>query len=102
MSSSHKDLAAYRKELDEIDEELMGLMARRFEVCRAVGAFKAKHGIPMMQPERVAQVKERAGEWGMSAGLNRQFGIDLYDLIVKEACRLEEEIMNHDQAEGLK
>jgi chorismate mutase-like protein len=87
------DLSSYRAQLDEIDEQLMQLLAKRFAICREVAEYKAKAGIPMMQPERVAQVKERAAERAAHGGLNPKFGSDLYSVIIGEACRLEDEII---------
>jgi chorismate mutase-like protein len=87
------ELLAFRKQLDEIDDQLMSLLTRRFSVCRQVGAYKAQAGIPMMQPDRVASVKDRAALRAESAGLRHQFGHDLYDLIITEACRLQDEII---------
>jgi len=92
------DLSSYRKQLDEIDEQLMQLLSRRFAICREVGAFKARTGTPMMQPDRVAEVKARASLRAAGAGLDPRFGSDLYELIIKEACRLEEEIIGGAQA----
>ena len=86
-------LAIFRKELDELDEQLMDLLARRFEICRQVASHKAEMDIPMMQPGRVAQVKERAGERAEAAGLHREFGLELYNVIIAEACSIEDEII---------
>jgi chorismate mutase len=35
------------------------LLGERFEVCRQVAYHKREHDIPMMQPERVVEVRER-------------------------------------------
>ena len=55
-----EELLTFRKELDELDEQLMSILARRFAVCRQVAEYKAATSIPMMQPARVAEVKRRA------------------------------------------
>jgi 4-amino-4-deoxychorismate mutase len=86
-------LSIFRKELDELDAQLMEILARRFEVCRRVALYKAEMNIPMMQPERVAQVKQRAGDRAVAAGLDEQFGIALYSLIIDQACKLEDQII---------
>jgi 4-amino-4-deoxychorismate mutase len=91
-------LSIFRKELDELDERLMDILARRFAICREVARYKAAMNIPMMQPGRVAEVKRRAGERALSAGLSQQFGIELYDLIVEEACSMENGIIDSARA----
>jgi chorismate mutase len=92
-------LSTFRKELDEIDEQLMETLARRFAVCRKVAKYKARMDIPMMQPTRVAEVKQRAGQRTLSAGLKEEFGRELYDLIISEACVLEDEIIQSIQGQ---
>jgi chorismate mutase len=87
-------LSIFRKELDEIDRQLMDALARRFAVCRRVALYKARMNIPIMQPGRVAEVKQRAAERALSAGLHEEFGRELYDLIIAEACGLENEIID--------
>ena len=49
----------FRRELNSVDEQIIVLLGRRYEICRAVGHYKREHDIPMMQPGRVAEVKER-------------------------------------------
>jgi chorismate mutase-like protein len=87
-------LLILRKELDELDERLMDVLARRFAVCREVARYKAAMDIPMMQPARVTEVKRRAGERALSAGLDEQFGLKLYELIIAEACSLEDRVID--------
>jgi chorismate mutase len=88
-----EQLLHFRKELDELDRRLMETLAARFAVCRQVAEYKAEHQIPMMQPARVIEVKTRAAERALAAGLTERFGLDLYELIISEACRLEDDII---------
>ncbi|MFL6415106.1 MAG: chorismate mutase [Bryobacteraceae bacterium] len=76
-----------------MDERLMALLAERFEICRRVAVFKAQTGTPIMQPGRVAQVKDAARARAAAFGLSQQFAQELYDAIISEACRLEDRII---------
>ena len=49
----------------------------------------------MMQPDRVEVVKEKAASAAVAAGLNRAFVLQLYSLIIDEACRIEDDLMHH-------
>jgi chorismate mutase len=86
-------LEEFRRQLDELDGQLLDLLARRFDVCRQVAALKAEEQIPMMQPARVAEVKRRAVERGRSRGLAEAFVTALYDLVIAEACRIEDVLL---------
>lgn len=88
-----QELLKFRKELDEIDQRLIDTLADRFAVCRQVAEYKAEHDIPMMQPGRVLEVKNKAVQRALPAGLTERFARDLYDLIIAEACRMEDEII---------
>jgi chorismate mutase-like protein len=86
-------LAELRSILDQLDARLLEVLAKRFEVCRDVATYKAEAHIPMMQPARAAEVKRRAIENGQARGLDGTFMAALYDLVIAEACRIEDEIL---------
>lgn len=88
-----EELLKFRKELDELDRKLIDTLAQRFAICRQVAEYKAEHQIPMMQPGRVLEVKTRAAKQAVPAGLTERFALELYDLIIWEACRMEDEII---------
>ncbi len=52
-------LEPFRRRLDFLDGEIARLLGERFEVCREVAHHKREYDIPMMQPERVIEVRER-------------------------------------------
>lgn len=91
----------FRCELDQLDQELVALLGRRFEICRRVAHFKQQHGIPMMQPGRVAEVKERSAGLAARHGMNPAFMRTLYAHIIDEACRLEDEIIDAPASHGV-
>lgn len=89
-------LSIFRSELDKLDEHLMATLEKRFAICRQIAYYKAQANIPMMQPARVAHVKELAASRALAAGLSEDFGRKLYDLIISEACDIEHRIMAED------
>ena len=56
------DLKSLRLQLDGIDRQLVGLLVRRQELSRDIGAYKAAHGLPVRDPEREAQVLRSRGD----------------------------------------
>ena len=86
-------LERFRERLDPIDEEIARLLGERFEICREVARFKSERGIPMMQPERVAEVRERYLVRGAEAELPADFTAELFDLLIAATCKLEDELM---------
>ena len=49
-------------QLDDVDRQLVGLLVRRQELSRDIGAYKAAHGLPVRDPEREAQVLRSRGD----------------------------------------
>jgi monofunctional chorismate mutase len=53
------DLQDLRRELDEIDRELLRLFCRRMAVVEEIGAYKMREGLHVADPEREKQILER-------------------------------------------
>jgi chorismate mutase len=86
-------LEPFRKRLDELDEEITRLLGARFEVCREVALHKRAHDIPMMQPDRVAEVRARYLSRGADAQLPADFTLALFELVIDATCRMEDELI---------
>lgn len=88
-----EELSAYRESIDSIDEKLVELLGLRYAICRDVARLKKQRNIPMMQTGRVAQVKERCAALAERHDVDPQFVRELYTLIINEACRIEDHII---------
>jgi chorismate mutase len=86
-------LEPYRRRLDELDDEIARLLGERFEVCRDIARHKLAEGIPMMQPQRVAEVRARYLARGEEAGLPADFSAELFELLIAATCREEDKLM---------
>ncbi|HEY7961055.1 MAG TPA: chorismate mutase [Solirubrobacteraceae bacterium] len=86
-------LEPFRRRLDDLDEEIVRLLGERFAVCREIARHKRAHGIPMMQPDRVAQVRARYLDRGAARELPADFTSGLFDLLIGATCRMEDELM---------
>ena len=62
-------LRSLRECIEQIDRELIGLIARRVRLAREVGAAKRELGMPTLDPAREATVVRRAGELAREAGV---------------------------------
>jgi chorismate mutase len=83
-----------RADLDATDVELIEVVARRFALCRSIAETKRREQIPMMQPQRIEHVKRRCVQMGVERGLSAEFVVALYDVIIAEACRVEDDVMS--------
>lgn len=92
------DLAGLRGKIDEIDDEIVDLLGRRFALLRDVAAHKRPRGIPVVIPARIDEVVERCVARGARHGLDGQMLRDLYHRIIGEACQVETRLMTGPDA----
>ncbi|MET3464720.1 MULTISPECIES: chorismate mutase family protein [unclassified Variovorax] len=86
-------LQSLRAELDGLDRSLLETLRQRLDCCCRIGLHKRDHAIPMMQPQRIGVVQERAAAFAAEHGMNPEFLRTLYELVITETCRLEDEII---------
>lgn len=89
-------LRALRGELDAIDRRLLEAVKERIDVCVRVAHVKRDFDIPMMQPGRVGVVQDRAREFARNNDLSEDFLASVYSLLIAEACRVEDVIIDAD------
>jgi chorismate mutase-like protein len=87
-------LEPLRKRLDKLDDEITKLLGERFDVCRDVAMFKREHGIAMMQPDRVAQVRARYLKRAAELEIPADFMASLFELLIAASCKLEDELID--------
>ena len=80
-------LREYRARIDELDEQLICLLAERFEITKTVGELKAKTGLPAADPQREKEQIARLHEIARNEGMDPVFGEKVFRLIVDEVIR---------------
>lgn len=106
MSSSESETSAvgglepFRRRLDRLDGEIAERLGERFQVCREIALYKREHDIPMMQPERVAQVRARYLARGHEVQLPSDFTASLFELLIAATCRMEDELIAAEDPVG--
>ena len=73
------DLQDFRRELDEIDGQLLRLFCRRMEITTQIGEYKKENNLPVYDPARERQVLLRIAEESPE-GLG-DYAVTLYSLI---------------------
>lgn len=78
-------LEKFRSEIDQIDEELVCLLARRMEVSRRIGDYKRENDLSVVQIGRHNHVIHERTKSGVDKGLNPKFVERLFRLIHEES-----------------
>ena len=83
----NETLARYRDSIDNIDAALVFLLAERFKVTQAVGAYKAAEGLPPADPGREEQQIARLRRLAADAKLDPEFSEKFLRFIIDEVIR---------------
>ena len=80
-------LAGYRASIDHIDAALIHILAERFRITQAVGAYKASNTLPASDPAREARQIERMRRLAAEAQLDPEFSEKFLRFIIDEVIR---------------
>ncbi len=84
----HEDrLQRYRESIDNIDAALVFMLAERFKVTQAVGAYKAEVGLPAADAGREERQIARLRKLAMDAKLDPEFSEKFLRFIIDEVIR---------------
>jgi len=89
-----EDITALRKQIDEIDNDLMQLLSKRMRVCREIGQYKKEHNMTVLQTSRYNEILDKRGAQGALCGMDAKFVKDVYESIHQESVRQQIEIIN--------
>ena len=87
-------LRMLRNQIDELDNNLMELLARRFRVCREIGAFKKEHNMTVLQAGRYDEILQKRGAQASLCGMDAEFAAHVFELIHEESVRQQLKIVN--------
>lgn len=86
-----KDL---RSQIDEIDNQLIDLLAKRMKICRNIGEYKKENGITIVQTKRYSEILDKRGAQGSLLGVDTQCIKSIFEHIHEESVRQQMEIIN--------
>lgn len=89
LTKFEKEFTALRKKIDAADRALLSTMAKRFEIVKKIGFVKQKMGAPIYQKSRWQALARDRVRHARKLGINKDFAHALYQLIHKEALRIQ-------------
>ncbi len=85
------NLEEWRKEIDSIDEEIVGLINRRAEIALEIGAVKAAAGLPMVDAAREDEILRNAARRNKGV-LKREAIVRIFRAVIRESRNLQAEM----------
>ncbi|PTL33048.1 3-deoxy-7-phosphoheptulonate synthase [Prevotella sp. oral taxon 376] len=92
--STTEGITLLRKQIDELDNDLMELLAKRMRVCREIGQYKKEHNMTVFQANRYNEILEKRGAQGSLMGMDAKFIAKVFEGVHEESVRQQMEIIN--------
>jgi chorismate mutase/prephenate dehydrogenase len=83
-SNVDSELASFRSQIDEIDDQIVDLLSRRGAIVRKVGEVKKRAGLPVAAPGREKQVLDRVAARAQRGPLPAELVQRIYKQIITE------------------
>jgi chorismate mutase len=84
-------LSGLRESVDEVDSQLLDLLAARMRIVREMGQLKAEEHVSTLQPNRWQEIIHDRVKKGIGLNLSEDFILQLMQSIHEEAIRQQEE-----------
>lgn len=92
------ELSRLRARLDNLDRELLEVLASRMSVVEQLGEYKRDNNVAVLQLDRWNQVHNSRADWGKALNLYPETVEELFKLIHMESIRKQTEVMNQQPA----
>ncbi len=83
-----------RHQIDEIDNQLIEILAKRMRICREIGQYKKEHNMTVLQAQRYDEILNKRGVQCSMCGMSSDFAVHIFKNIHEESVRQQIEIMN--------
>ena len=90
-----RDLASLRGEIDDIDSELLQLLARRMEVSAQIGEYKKNHNVTVVQMDRWKKILDDHIATGQDLGLSSQLINKVFEAIHQASIERQTRVMEN-------
>lgn len=56
-----ENISILRRQIDEVDEQLLSLLAKRMHISQEIGTYKKEHNMPILQNKRYDEILDKRG-----------------------------------------
>ena len=88
-----ENISVLRKEIDELDTQLLQLLAKRMGISREIGTYKKEHNMPILQSNRYDEILKSRRERGEQMDLDGEFVNKIMTSIHEESVRVQMQLM---------
>lgn len=88
------NLEECRKEIDQIDTQLLQLYLRRMQTVIEVARYKKEHGLPVLHPKREQEIIDR--QTAQSPEALRPYVRELYQTLMATSRAYQEQLLGEE------
>lgn len=92
---STEDLSELRNQIDELDNQLLELLAKRMRISCEIGTFKKEHDMTIVQTDRYDEILTKRISQAETMGMNPEFMRVVLEAIHEESVRMQIDILNN-------
>ena len=91
---STEDLSDLRRQIDELDDQLLELLAKRMRISCEIGTFKKEHNMIIVQTDRYDEILNKRIKQAEEMNMNPEFMRVVLEAIHEESVRQQVDILN--------
>lgn len=88
-----ENLTELRHQIDELDNQLLDVLAMRMRVSQEIGQYKKEHNMPILQTVRYDEILVKRIAVAESMGMDAEFMKKVLELIHEESIRQQVEVL---------
>ena len=92
-----ENLTELRQQIDELDEELLAVLAKRMRVSREIGQYKLEHNMPVLQTGRYDEILGKRTSNAVKMGMGADFMKTVLESIHEESIRQQIVVINQQE-----
>ncbi len=92
-----ENLTELRKQIDQLDEQLLEILAKRMRVSHEIGIYKKEHGISILQTPRYDEIINKRVTMAEQMGMAGEFMKTILEAIHEESVRVQMDVMNQPE-----
>ena len=77
--SSTESIEALRSQIDECDNSLLDILAKRMRISREIATYKREHNMTVVQATRYNEILDKRGAQGVLCGMSDEFATRLFE-----------------------
>lgn len=87
-------LKSLRSMIDEVDDELINLLAKRLQIIEEIALYKKDQNITVFQLERWQEILRTRSQWAEKLGVSRHHIEKICQILHEESIRVQNEAIN--------